>query len=471
MGYRKIILALIVSTVCCLSLYSQSLLKVDTSFSADYLVDKILVGKGIRVGNVVMKGEKRSICYFSIDTNIIGIKSGVLLSTGNVLNVARANSFPGISAIAWDYKIPYKSDIDLKKLCKGRVYDQIILEFDFVPFNNCLSFKFSFASEEYTEYVGSQFDDVFAFVLTGNGFKNTNLAVIPGTKEPISINNINQSKHSELFINNDYFFNYGVFKNNYSKFRVSLVKKIWNQLFNSKHNSEGFYTVQSKKDDLNQLIVSNLEYDGFTKVLSANCFLKPWQLYHLKIAIGDVGDKIFDSGVFIERGSFSSERDTTDPVFVEYPDLSLTMDWDSIFGWKKAKKVIIDTIPVIAEDFEITNVNFDFNKFDIPDSGKTLLSNLAVYLNKNPNYKIMLIGYTDNIGSKKYNKDLSEKRALSVMYYLTSKLVDRSRMDYLGYNYENPIADNNSGTGRAKNRRVEITLVEPSPKTSTKKTQ
>ena len=147
------------------------------------------------------------------------------------------------------------------------------------------------------------------------------------------------------------------------------------------------------------------------------------------------------------------------------------MDWDSIFGWKKAKKPIIDSIPVITEDFEITNVNFDFNKFDISDSCQTILNNLAVYLNKNPNYKIMLIGYTDNIGSKKYNKDLSEKRALSVMYYLTSKSVYRSRMDYLGYNYENPIADNNSGTGRAKNRRVEITLVEPTAKSSTKKTQ
>ena len=187
---------ILLMTFFCNGLFGQSL-KVDTAYSADYLIDKILLGKGIRVGNVSLKGLKTSVCYFKMDTSVIGMKSGLMLSTGNVFDIAHANESPGTSGFAWDETISkkYKSDKDLNGICKGRTYDQIILEFDFVPFHNNISFRFSFASEEYTEYVGSQFNDVFAFILTGGGIKKKNLAVIPGTKEPVSINNINQKKH------------------------------------------------------------------------------------------------------------------------------------------------------------------------------------------------------------------------------------------------------------------------------------
>jgi outer membrane protein OmpA-like peptidoglycan-associated protein len=448
-------------TFFCNVVFGQAL-KVDTGFRADYLVDKILVGKGIRVGNVKLKGLKQGICHFKIDTNVIGMKSGLMLSTGNVYNIANENKSPGTSGYVWDESISkrYRSDGDLNKICKGRTYDQIILEFDFVPFHNNISFRFSFASEEYTEYVGSRYNDVFAFILTGGGFKKKNLAVIPGTKEAVTINNINQKKHQELFIKNDYFLNYGVFKTGEIP-RVPFFKRLWNTIFNKKNNANGYYYLEAEKKKLNQLIVANFEYDGFTKVLKANCFLKPWQLYHLKVAIGDVGDGIFDSGVFLEEGSFISERDTTDPNFIPYPDLYYTMDWDSIFRWKKNTPLAnIDTTPTIDENFEVTNVGFETDKFDISDSSKFQLNELALYLNKHRQLKLMLTGYTDNVGSKKYNQKLSENRALAVMYYLTTKSVIRGRMNYVGNNYEHPISDNNSYIGRARNRRVEMTIID-----------
>jgi outer membrane protein OmpA-like peptidoglycan-associated protein len=449
-----------------LTLYSSLLwgqtLKVDTAFTADYLVDKILVGNGIRVGNVKMTGLKHSICYFSMDTNVIGMKSGLLLSTGNVFSIAKENTSPGTSGISWDYlkNKKYRSDLDLNKLCKGKTYDQMILEFDFVPFNNNISFKFSFASEEYTEYVGSQFNDVFAFIVTGDGIKKKNIAVIPGTEIPITINNINQKSHKELFINNDYFFNYGALKSGSNAPKVSWFKHTWNNLFNRENQKNGYYILLEEKKKLNQAILSTFEFDGFTKVLKASCILEPWKLYHLKIAIGDVGDAVFDSGVFLEEGSFKSVKDTSVLNFKDYPNLYSKMNWDSIF---RVKKTIVNTIPVIEqqidEQFEVTNINFDLDKYAVPDTSKTNLDLLADYLNKHKNYKLSIIGYTDNKGSKKHNLQLSENRALAVMYYLTTKGVERTRLYYVGNSIDNPIANNSQEKGRALNRRVELTIV------------
>ncbi len=453
------------TTMLILTLFSSLLLgqtlKVDTAFTADYLVDKILVGNGIRVGNVKMTGVKQSICYFAMDTNVIGMKSGLMISTGNVFDIAKENTAPGTSGISWDYEKnkKYKGDKDLNKLCKGRTYDQNILEFDFVPFNNNISFNFSFASEEYTEYVGSQFNDVFAFIVTGENIKKKNIAVIPNTIEPITINSINHKNHEELFINNDYFLNYAVFKSGSSMPKVSWFKRNWNRLFNKKNEKKGYYILLAEKKKLNQAIVSNFEYDGFTKVLKASCILEPWKLYHLKIAIGDVGDAIFDSGVFLEEGSFKSIKDTLVVNFKDYPNLYSKMNWDSIFG---IPKPVFDTIQKtnieIDEKFEITNINFDFDKFEIPDTSKIKLDLLATFLNKHKTLKLSIMGYTDNKGSKAYNLKLSEKRALAVMYYLTTKGVERTRLFYIGNSIDNPVADNSDEKGRALNRRVELSI-------------
>ena len=441
--------------------FTQNLLKIDTFYSTNDLVDKILVGNGIRVGNVKLTGQKFGICHFQIDTNVIGMKNGILLSTGNVFDIARSNSSPGTSGYVSAYTKKYRSDKDLNKICHGRTFDQMILEFDFVPYNNNVSFRFSFASEEYPEYVGTGYNDVFAFIVTGDSIKKKNLALIPGTKYPITINNINQNKYSDLFIDNNYFLNYGLFKNIKDKPHVSFLKLFWNKLFHYQKKSDlGFYYLETEKKKLNQLIVNNFEYDGFTKVLTATCYLKPWQMYHLKIAIGDVGDAVFDSGVFLEAGSFTSVKDTSEKNFANYPDLSNTIDWDSIF-YKKRKitddSTMADTLT--EEKFEVTNINFDFDKTIIPDSSKIQLDLLSGYLKKNPGFKCQLFGYTDNIGSKKYNQELSENRAIEVMNYLILKGIGKSRLTYVGNNFSKPIANNDDEASRALNRRVEIQLI------------
>jgi outer membrane protein OmpA-like peptidoglycan-associated protein len=213
---------------------------------------------------------------------------------------------------------------------------------------------------------------------------------------------------------------------------------------------------------LNQILVNNFEYDGFTKTMSATCYLKPWKLYHLKIAIGDVGDRAFDSGVFLKKGSLSSSKDTAQKGFKDYADLYDKMNWDSIFN--KIKKVQLAKQDSNSETeynkFQVSNFNFSSGDFTLSDSAKQGLDLLAAYLLKNQSIKCQLRGYTDNTGSKKKNQKLSENRALAVMYYLTTKGIERTRLNYIGCSSENPIESNNTENGRAQNRRVEIILIE-----------
>jgi outer membrane protein OmpA-like peptidoglycan-associated protein len=88
--------------------------------------------------------------------------------------------------------------------------------------------------------------------------------------------------------------------------------------------------------------------------------------------------------------------------------------------------------------------------------GKKELDNLVNFLNKNPNVKITLEGHTDNSGTDKINDPLSVKRAESAKAYLVSKGIDESRIATTGYGSKQPIADNKTKEGKAKNRRIEL---------------
>jgi len=135
------------------------------------------------------------------------------------------------------------------------------LEFDFIPSSDSVEFRYVFASEEYPEFVNASFNDVFGFFIsgqnpTGGAYSNLNIARIPGTNLPISIDNVNSTSHSQFYINNS-------------------------------GNSR-------------------IVFDGMTFVLTAKALVVPCQTYHIKIAIGDVMDGIYDSGVFLEASSFTS---------------------------------------------------------------------------------------------------------------------------------------------------------------------
>ncbi len=102
---------------------------------------------------------------------------------------------------------------------------------------------------------------------------------------------------------------------------------------------------------------------------------------------------------------------------------------------------------------------FDFNKAVLKPEGKAKLDDLADKVKGIALEVIIAVGHTDSVGSDAYNQKLSEKRAEAVKAYLTGKGIEASRVYTEGKGKKQPVADNKTAEGRAKNRRVEIEVV------------
>ncbi len=241
--------------------------------SAQQLVQQVLVGGGVTISNVTFNGSGSTIPasvvsmgrFLNGNTTNIGLTEGVLITSGNI-NIA-----PGPNTLtSAGLDLGLGGDPQLATLIPGyTVYDASVLEFDFRPISDTLRFRYVFASDEYPEFSGSNYNDVFGFFVTGpnpagGNYTNYNIALIPGTTTPVSINNLNNGTTGTGPCNNcQYYVN----------------------------NPPNAPTIQ---------------YDGFTTVLTAMAVVVPCQTYHIKIAIGDAGDHIYDSGVFLEANSFST---------------------------------------------------------------------------------------------------------------------------------------------------------------------
>jgi hypothetical protein len=239
-----------------LSLVNCQVLQVTSEITPEEMVE-ILIGSGLSYDNVVFAGADSSRGSFWEGPGNIGVSNGIILTSGNV-NLAPGPNQP-VKASAMN---DMPGDIDLETLSGGGVsYDACVLEFDFVPFYEYVWFQFVFCSEEYPEFAGSAFNDVFGFFISGPGItgpysgNSKNIALIPGTEVPVSINNVNQDVNPEYYVVND------------SNF---------------------------------------IQYDGFTTVLTAESEVEPMETYHIKLAIGDISDYIFDSGVLLQASSFCS---------------------------------------------------------------------------------------------------------------------------------------------------------------------
>jgi len=108
--------------------------------------------------------------------------------------------------------------------------------------------------------------------------------------------------------------------------------------------------------------------------------------------------------------------------------------------------------------YVIENIYFDFDKDTLKEESFPSLDQLVVTIMNNPGINVCIIGHTDNVGSAKYNKNLSEKRAKSVYQYLIDKGVDQNILNYRGEGQENPKVPNDSEENRQLNRRVEFVV-------------
>jgi hypothetical protein len=158
-------------------------------------------------------------------------------------------------------------DPDLNSISNSNTFDKAILEFDFIPEFDTIRFRYVFGSEEFFEYC-SGYNDAFGFFLSGPGINGTfsnnaiNIALMPG------------GSTSYVTINN-----------------------ICNDLLSRWDNNGG----------------TNYQYDAMTYVFTAMAAVQPCSTYHIKLAIADAVDHIYDSGVFLEENSFTSIGVTLTP--------------------------------------------------------------------------------------------------------------------------------------------------------------
>lgn len=107
----------------------------------------------------------------------------------------------------------------------------------------------------------------------------------------------------------------------------------------------------------------------------------------------------------------------------------------------------------------LKNVFFDTKKTVLKPESITELDNVVRLMNENPGMKILISGYTDNVGNPADNLALSKGRAVSVVNYILQKGVNNSRLSFKGFGETNPVADNKTEQGRALNRRTELSVI------------
>lgn len=141
-------------------------------------------------------------------------------------------------------------------------------------------------------------------------------------------------------------------------------------------------------------------------------------------------------------------------------DIKFTQD--SLDRHIKATKPKVAYKPTVEEakiiETAMSNLEFESGKAIIKEGSFTYLNGLAELLVKHPEWSVKLSGHTDNVGKAAKNLQLSKDRAASVRSYLVNKGVDSANIESEGFGSSKPIASNNTAAGRAKNRRVEVSL-------------
>jgi hypothetical protein len=238
-------------------------LTVDTTVTPAQAVEDIFLSNGVFISNITFNGQSATdlnpaVGIFSSNGSGLGIEHGILLSTGQAKGAeGDYNSSAGFNNVTGGIA----DDPDIFGLVAGSTYDGAILEFDFIATGDSMDFVYVFGSDEYEEWVGSAFNDVFGFFLSGPGINGTftngavNIALVPGTSDPVAINTVNASMNSQYFVVNT-----------------------------------------------GQILA---QYDAYTTPLHA-CIggLEIGESYHIKLAIADASDQVLDSGVFLSGNSF-----------------------------------------------------------------------------------------------------------------------------------------------------------------------
>lgn len=437
-----------------------------TSIQVDQWVKNNFSGQGMIVGNIKYSGNAQAFSAFTSTPNILQVEQGLIISTGNASGVAGANDTFNYTKAFGDTNVPEK-DSDLSRIIKQKLYDISFIEFDFVPMANSIRFSYQFGSDEYPEYVGSAYNDIFAFFVSDES-SNRNIALLPGKNTPVSVNTINFKTEAQYYIDNNIFSQVvvkrdaGQPKKVVRRYRtlpgriLFAVKRFFT--YTPSPQSNTIVRIQADPNlmrTVNPDLYRNLQYDGITKRLEAQAYVQPYKKYHLKIVVADVSDNIYDSGVFIQDQSFIAKRDELQPGFIDYPDLSKYIDPQKILEGKKLDDILPDSIGI-----DNAVVYFDFDKSELSETEMKKLIGISQLAQKlYAKYRMQLTGHTDSIGDLPYNMALSQRRNHAVIDSLRKitflpLIYSASERAFL-----NPAAENKTDEGRMRNRRVEISFV------------
>ena len=173
-------------------------LSVNNGFTAQQLGNN-LAGNNVNVFNATISGDPVQYGTFNYVGTDLGLNFGVILSTGDIFDAVGPNSSGATSST-----IGGPGDPDLSNLAGFNTNDAVVFEFDFEVQGDEIEFNFVFMSEEYNEFVNSGFNDVFAFYISGPGIVGQeNLAIVPGTTTPVTINTINNDSFWQFYNDND----------------------------------------------------------------------------------------------------------------------------------------------------------------------------------------------------------------------------------------------------------------------------
>lgn len=249
---------------------------VESGLSLDEYVNEILLGDGVEAFNITLTGGASQLGYMTDGEDDFSIASGLVMSCDAAVNMACALE-PCMDCLGYDFDDPDLLDIANsvppligQSFSVSGVTDGCVLEFDFIAAGDSVSFNYVFGSDEYETYVNTQYNDVFAFFLSGPGITGpydspagfpggaVNIAGVPESDPnlPVTISSVNSQTNSAYYIDNQS--NNGVCVN------------------------------------------------GYTQPFVAEYAIQCGETYHIKLAIADGTDTSLESIVVLEEGSFSS---------------------------------------------------------------------------------------------------------------------------------------------------------------------
>ena len=239
------------------ALSSQAQFNVDSISDQTSAIEDLFLANGIFVNNILFTGDSAQLGWLTDGNSVsLGIDEGLVLSTGLATAVSNGNNMAGGNWLT-------PMNLDLYALSGFPTYDLAQLDFDFVATGDSMTFQFVFGSSEYPEFVGTSFNDIFGFFVHGPGIAGSytngavNIALVPGTNTPVSINTINADTNATLY------------------------------------------------NDNSTLLIPNLFCDGYTvPMFAAIGNLLVGETYHITLAITDVSDSALDSWVFLGGNSF-----------------------------------------------------------------------------------------------------------------------------------------------------------------------